>query len=45
MADSITFLSYDKESFKSIMKIYSETHASKIQMDRILTNSKELIAK
>lgn len=42
MADSITFLSYDKESFKSIMKIYSETHASKIQMDRILTTQKSL---
>lgn len=34
--DSLIFLKYTKEDFEKLMKGYSETHASEIEMDRIL---------
>lgn len=37
MYDSTIFYGYDKNSFKKIMQIYSEVHASEIQMDILLS--------
>lgn len=37
LADSTLFLEYDIEKFKTIMSMYSEIHASEIQMDKILS--------
>lgn len=37
MYDSTIFHGYDKSSFKNIMQIYSEVHASEIQMDILLS--------
>lgn len=37
LADSMLFLEYDIEKFKTIMSMYSEIHASEIQMDKILS--------
>lgn len=36
LADSLDFLKYKYDDFVSVMNIYSETHASEIQMDRML---------
>lgn len=40
LADSMLFLEYDIEKFKIIMSMYSEIHASEIQMDKILSTIK-----
>lgn len=37
LADSTLFLEYDIEKFTTIMSMYSEIHASEIQMDKILS--------
>lgn len=34
--DSLNFIKYDKETFKKLMNIYSETHASEVMMDRLI---------
>lgn len=35
--DSFSLLKYDEQSFKKLMHIYSETHASEIEMDVIIS--------
>ena len=37
MYDSLKFLDYDKETFKKLMNIYSEIHATEIEMNVILS--------
>lgn len=40
--DSLKFLEYDYNEFKSMIGIYSEIHASEIQMDKILEINKTI---
>lgn len=41
LQDSHNFFTYDKESFKKLMMIYSEVHATEIEMDIILSTKVE----
>ena len=41
MYDSLCFLNHDEKSFRELMHIYSETHASEVEMDVILSTKTE----
>lgn len=40
LADSTLFLKYDFKKFKNIMYIYSEIHASEVQMDKVISSTR-----